>query len=151
MLALVFAPTAAASAATRGLGDRDETGGGNGLDFDHTESTGCGLKGEFCGVEASLAQDVQNLFLTIERPFEIDQFQIQAPLFDACTPLGECLFALTRSIAPGIQIEFRGTANQLEFGYSFLRGIEVGFQAFQDRTQLKSTIGFNHHVRSTSG
>ena len=76
----MITPTTAASAATGGLGDRDETGGGNGLDFDHTESTGCGLKSEFCGVGASLAQDVQNQLLAIERPFEVDQFQIKIPL-----------------------------------------------------------------------
>ena len=82
------APCTATSraAASAGRRKRYRTIGRDRLHFDDGQSRRSGLQGQLRGFRAAASEDVQHQFLPVERPFQINQIQIQLPFIDSILP-----------------------------------------------------------------
>ncbi len=86
--------TAAAVAAATRLRLFHQTAGCHWLNFDDSQTSGSGLNRQPGAFRSAIVQDVQDEFLPVERPFEVDQLQVELPFLNALLPRSKLVPAL---------------------------------------------------------
>lgn len=127
----------------------NQTRGRDRLYFDDPQASGGGLQSQFGTVRTPFTQDVQNQLLAIQRPFQIDHFQVQFPLQNPGTPVGKGVFTFTCQRMCRGQISGRGDAVNPVVDI-LCSNTRRRFELFEDCSHLQSAMSFDNHGFSTS-